>query len=130
MLYSEFLENTKAKDTAYNYRVYRQLEALYMENDSITKADLYTAAMKLIDNSPTEAEKEAEKLKAEARKQSEESKSIIDHYNERIETYKLYMEISDPGEAKSYKESIKAYKEQIKKEKAWIAKQKFFLSLA
>lgn len=130
MLYSEFLENTKAKDTKYNYRVYKNLEALYMENDSITKADIYTVAKKLIDNSPTEAEKEAEKLKAEARKQIEESKSIISHYNERIETYKLYMEISEPDEVKAYKESIKAYKEQIKNEKAWIEKQKFFISLA
>lgn len=38
MLYSEFLENTKAKDTAYNYKVYRQLEAIRPALEEINKA--------------------------------------------------------------------------------------------
>lgn len=130
MLYNEFLENTGAKDTNYNYTVYKNLEALYMVNDSMTKQDVYKAAKNLIDNSLTEAEKKAEEMKEEARKQIKESEENIKYWKERIETINFYIGISEPDEAKQYKENIKAYKEQIKKEKAWIARQKFYLSIA
>lgn len=64
MLYNEFLAGTGAKNTDFNYQVYKSLEALYMEKDNMTKADVYAAGKKLIDNSPTEAEKEAEAMRA------------------------------------------------------------------
>lgn len=129
MLYSEFIEATGAKDTEYNYSVYKSLEALYMINDSMTKADVYKAAKTLIDNSETEAEKEAKNLIEEAKKQITESESIIKHYRERIETMKYFIEISSPEEAKAYKESIKTYRAEIKNEQRWIDRQKFFIKI-
>lgn len=129
MLYSEFIEATGAKDTEYNYSVYKNLEALYMINDSMTKSDVYKAAKTLIDNSETEAEKEVKKLIEEAKKQITESESIIKHYRERIETMKYFIEISSPEEAKAYKDSIKAYRAEIRKEKRWIDRQKFFIKI-
>lgn len=130
MLYSEFIEATGAKETDYNYSVYKNLEALYMTNDNMTKDDVYKAAKTLIDNSETEAEKEAKKLIAEAEKQINESESLVKHYRERIETLKSFITISNPEEVKLYKESIKAYRAEIKREKSWIDRQKFFIRIS
>ena len=41
MLYSEFLEGTKASDNRYNYSEYCRINNLYMESDSMTKTDAY-----------------------------------------------------------------------------------------
>ena len=125
MLYSEFLENTKARDNEYNYQVYKNLEALYMENDNLTKADIYKAAKILVNDEQSEATKE---LIAQAEHEIKESQEMIEYYKGRIDTYTEFIIISDPEEAKLYKDSIKEYKRQIKKEQSWIARNKFFLN--
>lgn len=125
MLYSEFLENTKARDNEYNYQVYKNLEALYMENDNMTKQDVYKAAETLINNEPSEEVKE---LISKAEKEINESAEVIAHYRDRIETMKYYITISSAEEIKAYKESIREYRKAIKREQAWIARNKFFLN--
>ena len=131
MLYNEFLAGTGAKNTDYNYQVYKSLEALYMERENMTKADVYEAGKKLIDNSQTEAEKEAEAMKEEARQYITESEENISYYKTRIADYKYYMEnTTEAAEKASYRETIRSLKERIKRERAWIAKQKFFIELA
>lgn len=135
MLYNEFLAGTGAKNTDFNYQVYKSLEALYMENDNMTKADVFYAGKKLIDNSPTEAEKEAEKeaeaMKAEARHYITESEENISYYKSRIADYKYYLEnTAEATEKTKYRETIRSFKNQIKMERAWIAKQKLFIELA
>lgn len=129
MLYSEFINCTGAKDTEYNYQVYKNLEILYMTNDSMTKEDVYTAAKLLIDNSETPAEKEAREMIEAAKAQIKESTEIIGRYRERIETYKRYIEISTPAEIEAFREGIRAYRREIKKEEAWISRQKFFIRI-
>lgn len=131
MLYNEFLAGTGAKNTDFNYQVYKSLEALYMEKDNMTKADVYAAGKKLIDNSPTEAEKEAEAMKAEARHYITESEENISYYKSRIEDYKYYLEnTAEATEKTRYRDTIRSFKNQIKMERAWIAKQKLFIELA
>lgn len=43
MLYSEFLEETKAKDNAQNYHIFKIFQALYMDSKA-SKEDVYKAA--------------------------------------------------------------------------------------
>lgn len=56
MLFSEFQENTGCKDNEHNHKLYKRLEILYMNDDSVTKADVYEMGKKLMDNSKTEEE--------------------------------------------------------------------------
>lgn len=126
MLYSEFLENTGGHDNSHNYKVYKSLEALYMDNDNMTKADIYKAGKTLIDNTPSEATKA---LIEKAKSEIETAKSQIEFDNERIETLKCFISITAaPDEIKEYKRHIKSLRDQIKAEKSWIARQKFFLN--
>ena len=131
MLYNEFLAGTGAKNTEYNYQVYKSLESLYMSNDSMTKADVYEAGKKLIDNAPTEAEKQAEAMKEEARQYIAESEENISYYKSRISDYRYYLDnTTEAAEKTRYRETIRNFKNQIKMERAWIAKQKLFIELA
>lgn len=131
MLYNEFLAGTGTKNTEYNYQVYKSLESLYMSNDSMTKADVYEAGKKLIDNAPTEAEKQAEAMKEEARQYIAESEENISYYKSRISDYRYYLEnTTEAAEKTRYRETIRNFRNQIKIERAWIAKQKLFIELA
>lgn len=127
MLYSEFLNGTGANDTEYNYTVYKNLEALYMANDKLTKEDIYRTGKQLVNNEPSEATKAAI---AKAENEIQEAEKNIQYYKERIEVLTMYIEISTAAEAKIYREDIKRYKAQIKEEKKWIDRQKFFLRIA
>ena len=55
MLYDEFIAGTGCRDTAKNYKVFRDLEILYMNSD-LTKEDIYEYGKKLVDNNLTEAQ--------------------------------------------------------------------------
>lgn len=55
-MYSEFLDGTGCRQTDYNYQVYKRIEAAYMSDDTMTKADAYDWGRKLVDNSLTEEE--------------------------------------------------------------------------
>ena len=127
MLYSEFIQGTGAKDTEYNYRVYKNLEALYMTNDSMTKADVYKAAAALIDNSETPAEKEIrERLENDIATATE----AIAAYNLDIDMYNHYIEIeTDAAMRKFWRGAIKGRRELIKAERAQISRAKFLLKL-
>lgn len=41
MLYDEFLNGTGATDNAYNFAEYRRIEKIYINSDSMSKADAY-----------------------------------------------------------------------------------------
>jgi hypothetical protein len=49
MLYSEFLEETKAKDNAQNYHIFKVFQALYMDSKA-SKEDVYKAAKPFLDS--------------------------------------------------------------------------------
>ena len=57
MLYHEFLEGTEARDSAYNCKIYKAVEALYMAVDEMEKEDAYELGRKYIDNEYSEDEK-------------------------------------------------------------------------
>lgn len=130
MLYSEFIDNVKCKDTEYNYKVYKQLESLYMDNDTITKDAVYNAGKLLVDNSETETEK---KLRKEIESNITLYKGYIKDDSETIERLKALIErdteyinagIGDETEKnniiwwkkeiKKYNHNIKLWKNQIK----------------
>ena len=85
MLWSEFLQGTKCKDTEYNYKVYKQLEALYMINDKLSKEDIYKTGKMLVDNAETEKEKEA---RQEIENKIDNYTQWINENNKAIETIK------------------------------------------
>ena len=55
MLYGEFLKGTGCKDNETNYKVYKDLEIIYMNTDC-TKEHIYEYGKKLVDNSKTAEE--------------------------------------------------------------------------
>lgn len=77
MLYSEFLEGTKAKDNENNYKVYKALESIYMDREELTKDDIYNAAAGLLDNAETPAEKELREICEKLEKQISETAEAI-----------------------------------------------------
>jgi hypothetical protein len=110
MLYTEFLEGTGCKNSPYNYGVYKAIDALYMQNDKMTKTDAYEAGKRLVDNSKT----------AEEVKQEEEVKALIASYNGLIEQakqehsrYSSYISLEDNPE---YLKMWKARAKQARRE--------------
>lgn len=102
MLYSEFVENVGCRDNKHNYTLYRRLELIYMNDDTITKPEIYEMGRKLMDNSKTEEELELEsKIKAEI----EVYKHLITEHKQVIDNERYF--------ANPNKEYIKYCKSQI-----------------
>ena len=55
MMYCEFVAGTGCKDTPHNYKVFEDLEVMYMNSD-LSKEQIYEYGKKLVDNSKTEKE--------------------------------------------------------------------------
>lgn len=85
MLYSEFVQGTGCKEADNNYRVYKELEIIYMNSDC-TKAHIYEMGKKLVDNSKTEAEIALEKQYKEEienlKRDIEIHKDFVKHYTD------------------------------------------------
>lgn len=81
MMYSEFIAGTGCKENEHNYKVFRNLEVMYMNSD-MSKAEIYEYGKKLVDNSKSEQE-----LKLEA-----EIKERIESLKAEIESEKSYIE--------------------------------------
>lgn len=126
MLYSEFIEGTSCKDNEHNYQVYKNLEIMYMNSD-MSKADIYEYGRKLVDNSKSAAEIEAETA---AKEEIETCKRQIEIYKKEIEWKETCIkEWSDDKEwVKELKGTIKHYKEQIKYHRARIRALKGILA--
>lgn len=129
MLFSEFQENTGCRDNDYNHKLYTRLELIYMNDDSVTKQEIYDMGKKLMDNTPSQAELEIiEKMQAE-----------IDYYKGMIASYKKEIEnqeyisrelyFDDKAEQKARKRHISYLKDEIKSFRREIAKCKFVLSV-
>lgn len=88
MLYDEFIKGTGCKDNAHNYKVYRDLEVMYMNSD-MSKGDIYEYGKKLVDNSKSERELEVE---AEVKAEIELVKREIENNKRSIEAHKGWME--------------------------------------
>ena len=106
MLYSEFIQGTGCKENDHNYKVYKDLEIMYMNSD-LTKQDIYEYGKKLVDNSKSEQEirleeelhQELKELKEQYKAAREEVDRYRSYYKENPDTFwknqiKWYMELS------------------------------------
>lgn len=128
MLYNEFVEGTGCRDNEHNYRVYKELEIIYMNTDC-TKAHIYEMGKKLVDNSKSEAEL---KLEAEIKAEIAEHKNEIDRYRRYVDDdtdmLNWWKEQGDKEMVAMCKNTIKGYKLVIKKHRAQIAALKWVLA--
>ena len=129
MLYSEFQENTGCKENEYNYKLYKRLELIYMNDDSISKAEIYEMGKKLMDNSKTE-----EEIKFENELKSEIGcyKEDIKKYQTEIKQYQALLKDEvyayDDELKRHWRNSIRWCKEDIKRLRNKIASLKFILA--
>lgn len=125
MLYSEFIDGTRCRDNEHNYKVYKDLEILYMNSD-LSKTDIYEYGKKLVNNEKSEAEIAAEnQINAEI----SEYKTLIQHRKSDIDRLTLYLNECDLtlSETVMYKADIKRYKENIRHYKNMINSLKLIL---
>ena len=129
MLYSEFVQGTGCRETDNNYRVYKELELIYMNTDC-TKEHIYEMGKKLVDNSKTEEEiAQEEKYKREIENEKERieaCKDFVDYYKGWAEYWK------DNGDEGMHKENLrmmKEYKTEIKLRRAYIKEIKGLMGL-
>lgn len=115
MTYNEFITGTECKDNDYNYKVFKDLEILYMNSD-LSKSNIYEYGKKLVDNSKTEQEIEFEKF----------VKAEISEHRKQIRKYKEYVAQEKMYYAPS-KDYIEYCKEMIKYHRTEIEKLKFLL---
>lgn len=114
MMYSEFVEGTGCKDNKYNYRVFQNLEIMYM-NSNMSKAEIYEYGKKLVDNSKSEEEI---RFEAEIKSQIDEAKDRIDYYKKEISyresMIELWKEDNDTYMIDTERRTIKYCKGEIK----------------
>ena len=126
MLYTEFLEGTGCRDNDHNYKIYKQLEIIYMNDESTTKADIYEYGKKLVDNSKPQ---EIIDLENQILADIESDKRQIKELTEDINRIKGYIENEpDPLWKKSWKNDIKWRKQDIARLKTHIKLSKLILA--
>lgn len=121
MLYSEFIQGTGCKDNEKNYKVYKDLEIMYM-NSNMSKAEIYEYGKKLVDNSKTEKELQIEAEIKETiagyKEQIEGNKYWITYYTEMVKIHKEFgdkeMEKRDRRIAKKYKDDNRRLRDMIR----------------
>ena len=124
MLYSEFIDGTQCKDNPHNYEVYKRLELIYMNDDTVSKADIYEYGKKLVDNSPSEKEVAfRENIKAEI----ELHKRELQSYKDNEKTYKERLEYDKSDTF--WKNQLSYVRKMIKRERQEISKLKWVLGL-
>ena len=125
MMYSEFVKAVGCKQTEHNYKVFLDLEAMYMNTD-LSKEDIYTYGKKLVDNSKTPAEIELEnEIKADIETAKAEAKRYTD-------TAKMYTEWAkeetNPVWKKDWKYYAKLNREWAKAERNKIKELRYILN--
>jgi hypothetical protein len=123
MLYSEFVEGTGCRDNAHNMNVYKRLEIVYMNDDSMTKEEVYEWGKKLVNNDLSEEQKaQNKKLKEEIEYWNEQYES----YRSQVDTYKEYAKTSVLSEDRKYwNGQAKWYADMAAEAKVEIKKRKF-----
>lgn len=125
MMYSEFVEGTGCKENEHNYKVYRDLEIMYMNSD-MSKDEIYEYGKKLVDNSKSEEQIRIEK---KIKEEIEDEKDLIKWYKDKIRLYTMFINETPCSfeEVKEYKHWIKSYKEMIKNARSRIKSLKWIL---
>ena len=128
MMYSEFVKGTGCKENEYNYKVFRNLEVMYM-NTEMSKQEIYEYGKKLVDNSKSEAE-----LRVEARIKAdiEGWKKELQHHRDEIKFYedniKFWKEAGDDTMVQLNRNSLKYHKDAAKEARTNIANLKWILN--
>lgn len=124
MLWGEFVDGTGCKKTEKNYKVYKDLEAMYMNTD-LTKEQIYEYGKKLVDNSKTEEElafeKEMDDKILEIREQIKYQKSELERYKEFLDSEE------DLESKKMWKSEVKYIRDCIKQLNGQIRELKWVL---
>lgn len=106
MLYSEFVEGTGCAENDYNYKVYKDLEVMYMNSD-LTKSQIYEYGKKLVNNEkPTHVIELENQVKAEI-------KDFKDKIVEYRKSKEYYRSIGNTSMTRYCNEEIKRFKHKI-----------------
>lgn len=128
MLYSEFVSGTGCRENDYNYRVYKELEIIYMNTDC-TKAHIYEMGKKLVDNSKSEAEL---KLEAQVNAEIEQHKAEIEKYKSWLpheeEMMNIWKHNGDKEMTAFYRNNIQFWKQEIRNHRNHINALKWVLA--
>ena len=113
MLYDEFLAGTGCRDNADNYKVYKDLEILYM-NSELTKQEIYEYGKKLVNNALTATQIAwNEDIDRQIAKMQEQ----VDYYLGEVEYYKQVIVMwtgYDENSVKSGKYQLKRVKREAR----------------
>ena len=115
MLFDEFVEGTGCRNTNYNYQVYKKLEIIYMNDDTVDKEFIYEWGKKLVNNDLTDVEKA---IIADWKAELEQRKAEIKRITGLIEYHKEEL----VGETDPYWKA--EYKRAIKADRAWLNREK------
>lgn len=121
MLYSEFVEHTGCVANAFNHRLFLRLELIYMNDDTITKEEIYDMGRKLMNN---EKPQYIIELENDLKEELKERKERIQNMRTEIKSWQsmIKREQENPlWESKqlihSWRGNIKWLREQIKIQK-------------
>ena len=124
MMYSEFVKGTGCKQTEHNYKVFCDLEIMYMNSD-LTKEEIYEYGKKLVDNSKT---LEEIALENEIKADIETAKAEAKRYTENAKLYDQWAkEETDEFWKKDWKRQAKLSRDWAKAERNKIAELKYIL---
>lgn len=126
MLYNEFLAGTGCRDNKHNYKVYKDLEIMYMNSD-MTKEDIYQYGRNLVDNSKSP---ELIRLENDIKDQIRMARELIKENNANIRHNKTLESLfvdCDPDTAAGYRETIRQYQTWNKQIKCQIKGLKWVL---
>jgi hypothetical protein len=124
MLYNEFINGTGCKDNEHNYKVYKDLEIMYMNSD-MSKEKIYEYGKKLVDNSKSE---EQLRLEKEIKEEIAECRETIKWNRSQIQMYEDFIKMNPKDDwTESWKSSIKGYKKNNKELRARVRGLKWVL---
>lgn len=109
MLYDEFIQGTGCKDNADNFKVYKDLEILYMNSD-LTKEAIYEYGKKLVNNGLTEKQKA---WNADIDRQIAKLQEQVNYYISEADYYKKVIEMWTGYDA----DAVKSGKYQLQRVK-------------
>lgn len=129
MMYSEFVEGTGCRDNEHNYKVFKDLEVMYMNSD-LSKAQIYEYGKKLVDNTVVKTAEQI-KLEQEINEQIDEHKTEIKKLRGWIADCQKYVdywkEQGDKEMVAFYRNSIKTWKQEAGHHRNEIAALKWVL---
>lgn len=126
MLYEEFIEGTGCRDNSDNFKIYKDLEIIYMNSD-ISKQEIYEYGKKLVNNDLTEKQKDWNRQMDEAiedlRSRMEDWKDMLSRDEETRDYWKRQGE-EFKDLYKRYREDVRIDKDEIRRIKIEINKYK------